>query len=457
MKFHHTVTIGLLFFCNVALATPRGLSERINGVGYLPTSETVLLDQPIEGLDGTPKTSVTLSTPNRPGQGNRLKLDEKRSVVKIDEQSIKDLDQDLQLAILEVVNNKSSSLQERGVTFPEEGLANFHVFGNFRAARTPNDASDWFIAIVPISVEITEVIFQMEWFGGGAGAHTQIRMVSDYPIVAIPQSSDTYEPYVFANYNNQGDMIFTLQATRVQGGEQDWEPLKGVMGEFGIALQIFETRTLALDQIKRSVVKEYQLSGLSRKQKKNIFLEALQLSHSQDQPSIYNTVFASCVTYALKALKAGIPSIQTSWFNPYSIVEKVSTAHGQGLDFTGTMNDSFGPLIDGEVMTLEKIIQNNQQLTSLVNSLRRPILENKSFDQLIQKIALFIVEEGFTYSQVEEFMQAMKQPNSKVASSPQTRDGRRLTAEINRIWNENFPDRSIEDFFKALQSLQTQP
>ena len=100
-------------------------------------------------------------------------------------------------------------------------------------------------------------------------------MVLNTQVVAVPQFDQSYSAFVFDNGQNQGDITYTLQAARVEGGEQDWAPLKGVMGEFGNALQIFNTRTLAMDQIKRSYVKEYRIPNLTDIQKNDIFKTAI--------------------------------------------------------------------------------------------------------------------------------------------------------------------------------------
>ncbi|MEM7647244.1 MAG: hypothetical protein AAF203_10060, partial [Pseudomonadota bacterium] len=264
--------------------------------------------------------------------------------------------------------------------------------------------------------------------------------------------------------SSKGDLVYTLQAARVKGGEQDWQPLSGIMGEFGNALQFFDTRTLMIDQISRSVMDEHQLDNLSPEAGKAILEAALQISNEEQEIGIYNTVFASCVTYALKALKAGIPEIDSTWFNPYSIAQKVSAAHGKGTTFTGAaMNDLYGPYLDGQEMTHEKIRNQNKELTTAIAALRKPVLETEAFDNLIRKIALYVNKEAITYDQLKEFMFEINKPEADIKKVPQTEAGQQLISQIEKLWLEAFGETKIngknlglEDFFMALKSLQTQ-
>ena len=172
----------------------------------------------------------SLKTPVRKSGENRLNLDNKRSIVSIDQNNISDLDQGLQLAIQNVVSNKTET------KYKVTGINNFHVFGNFVASQNTLSAPEFFIAIIPKSAKPKDIILQAQWFAEGVGGHNQLRIKMNQSIVAIPQQSDIYTPITL-----DGDLTYTLQATRVQGGQKRWSPFVGIMGEFGVALQFYST------------------------------------------------------------------------------------------------------------------------------------------------------------------------------------------------------------------------
>ncbi len=481
MKSFSLLFLGVFLSSSVLLANQfnvdRTLKQRIMGDNaFLPISQLIELGEEVDGLkEGEKIDSLTLTSPTRANDGNRLLLQGKRSVVLIGKNQMENLDEGLQKAIDDVVNNKSELLKELGIEYTETGIDNFYALANFEASRTAGAPSEWFVALIPHNVIVEKVILQTEWFGGGAGGHNQVRMVLNYPVVAIPQSAHQHTPFVFGygNDGEKGDIIYTLQAARVKNGEQDWAPLKGVMGEYGNALQFFDTRTLALDQISRSIIDDLtvldiETSSISKEKAKialaakKILVKAIVDSDSEEEISIYNTVFASCVTYALKALKAGIPAIKTTWFNPYSTHIRVQEAvGGQFILVRSSMNDEYGPYLEsigGEVMTWEKVRTNpeTKPLYDIVQKLKRPVLEQEAFDKIVQKIAVFIIQEGITYDQVKEFIEAAKEPGAVIADIPKTKEGQQLMIQIDQFWKQAFPDRPVGEFFQSLNGLQTQ-
>ncbi len=468
-----TVFLSSSFLLANQLDVERTFLQRISGDNaYLPQYQDIELGEEIDGLkDGEKISSLILSSPTREADGNQLKLESKRSIVLMDESSLGELDESLADAITEVVDNKSELLNELNIEYSKPGIENFYVLGNFEAARTPGAESEWFVALIPKDVVVEKVILQTEWFGSGAGGHNQIRMILNQPVVGIPQSSHSHTPFVFAYDGDKGDITYALQAARVKGGEQDWAPLKGVMGEFGNALQFFDTRTLALDQITRSVVDDLVVLDVEsvtgstekakiRKQTSSVLVQAIVDSDSEQELSIYHTVFASCVTYALKALKAGIPEIKTTWFNPYSINVQVQNVLGSNWTLIrSSMNDTYGPYLEslgGDVMTWEKIRKTHPQMSNLVRNLKGPVLQNPAFDRIVQKVAVFIIQEGITYSQVKNFVEKAKQHGAVLADIPKSSEGQQLMLQIEELWKQAFPGRPVEDFFKALEGLQTQ-
>lgn len=444
----------------------RSLMERMNGVANLPYSEVITLNAPIGEIQ-----KIRLSTPERSEGGSQLKLQKKRSIVLIDNQNFKDLAPEIQTALFNVIANRSASIQAQNQTyrrqhikqhlhFSSQNINDYYIFANFQASTDSKPGSSWFVAILPKTVQVERVFLQTEWFGSGAGAHNQIRMILDTPIIGIPQEGASTEPVVFDwNGLGKGDLIYTLNATRVEEGEQDWHPLNALMGEFGIALKIVDTKTLALEQIQKAVIDEHELLNLQPEQGKAILVHALTESDRRQELSIYNTVFASCVTYAMAALKAGIPQIDSNWFNPYSLIENVSAAHGKGTSFRrSAMNDVFAPFLQRGQKVMEWQDIQSAQLYQLVQPVK-PLLRNPEFDQLIQQVALYIIKEGITYDQVKAFMQSLRESgmNVKKAKKSLSTKGKVFLNSIVERWESSqLGSLPIEDFFKALQGLQTQ-
>ncbi len=449
------------------LDSDRSILQRMTGDNaYLPATQSIDLGEEINGLN--PGEKISALTLNTPHAGKSLQLQGKRSIVLLEESDLNQVDESLKMAIQEVVNNKSEALKEIGIEYSKPGVENFYVLANYEASQSAGAPSEWFVAVIPHDVVVEEVILQTEWFGTGAGGHNQVRLILDTPVVAIPQSAHTHTPFVF-DYNGKGDLTYALQAARIQGAEQDWAPLKGVMGEFSNALQLFDTRTLALDQISRSVIDGLTVLKIDEnmtaaekrevgKKTKAVLVKAIVDSDSEQELSIYNTVFASCVTYALKALKAGIPEIKTTWFNPYSIERNVVQAMGISTNkVLNSMNDQYGPLLrslGGKVMTRKEIAKT--KAANAVRSLREPVLMRTEFDEIVQKITVFIIQEGITYNQVQIFIEEAQKPDVDFDKIAKTDAGKQLLTQIRQHWEQSFEGRDLADFFKALKGIQTQ-
>jgi hypothetical protein len=457
-------------------ATPRSLSERLDGIATTRASQELplLLEFPPTqdaraNSRGLYEFNMTLTTE----ENRRLKLEEKRSIVMINEANIEEtgLDEELKNKIYEVVNNPSvvQGYYHSGPT----GLNAFYVFGNYRARPFPQANPIWYLAIIPKNIRVEEVILQTEWFGTGAGAHSQVRMILNKPVIGIPQRDGEYTPIPFnaPEYGEKGEITYNLQAVRMVGGEQEWSPLGGIMGEFSVALGFYDTRSLALDQIKRSVIDDHLLLNLSEAAKKAVLVRALETSNDQGvEGGIYNTVFASCITFALNALKAAIPNIRTTWFNPYTYVRKVSEAHRGGTRATfSSMNDIYGPYFDNndEIMTWEKIRtgESSRQAYAAVNRPGiRQLIRTDALEEVVQRLSILLNQQGWKYSQVKEFMALINESGLSIQEATNSlaagnkEDVAAFLQQLRSTWQASSlsSEHTLDEFFQALRGLQSQ-
>ena len=475
LKFKIPVLLSV-FLCSSFLFAQnhldRSLIQRLAGdQAFLPTSQTIPLDSAVANFRGEAVSSLTLTAPQRSNRDNLLLLkDKRRSVVKITQSNISQLGDEMQTAISQVVNNNSSTLRDENIQYSQTGLNEFMVFGNFAASREPGMPLEFFVAVIPKNTRFHQVSFQTEWFGGGPGAHNQVRFVFDKPIVAIPQNGDNYVPVIFNHYQGRGDITFTLQAARVQGGDPEWSPIKGLMGEYGVALQIYDTRTLAVEQIQRSVMDDLYIIDVANansaddviamsEKAKSMLQGAIDMADREQELSIYNTVFASCVTYALKVVKMGFPQVSTLWFNPYSAHLRIAALLGNTRLERASMNEAHGESVrslGGEVMAHELGQSQDAATTQLVRSLN-PILQSEEFDRVIHMIAAFIVQENIRVEQVNAFAQGvMNYTGNNLESVAATPEGQQLARQMQELWQREFPGADIAQLIGALQTLRTQ-
>lgn len=444
-----------LLLSPISYASDRGLFERLNGEGSLPTEQTIELARPIQNFEGQLSKKITLRALHGDHQEQRLKLDKNRSIVLIDQKattrnnSINDLAPSLKKSVLNVVNGKSQVLAQRGIQYSKKGMENFYVFGNFRASRKIGDRAEWFIAIIPKSVQVEELFLDLAWLGSGAGANCQIRFTLNKPIVVIPQADETYVPQILENGYGKGDLVFHTQATSIEKGKEKWSPMVGLSGAFGSALMLEDTRTLALEQIKSSVVKEYRLNNLNATEKKKILLMALQLSNAKQEMGIYHSVFAGATNASMRVLKAGIPAIDTTWFNPYTILQKVGRAHGRGMDYNGSLNDQFGPILDGKGVMSQELLQKSKDYK--FTSTRRHLLQSEIFEDFTQKVSLFLLDRGL--SQDAERLLSDQNTHGKLLKD---KKDQKVWKQLSQNWKKEFAKWSIQDLFKAIRAIDSQ-
>lgn len=427
MKWIGLLTYFLAFNANAL--EPRSYAERIFSPAYMSGEQTVKIKM------GNEVKNLTLSSHL---EGHKLKTEVKRSIVLID--NLEQMEIDLAEPLVQKIKNATSAL----------GFSNYYVFANFVHSAIFNpSATDFYIAVIPKAAKVDKVFFHIEWFGAGVGAHNQIRMILNQPITLIPQL--TGEKTVTLN---SADLIYTLQAVRAEGGDQNWDPLKGTMGEFANALQMYSTPSKARTQITTSVIESYELLGLTEAQRKQIFEKAITTSNNEQEAGIYNTIFNSCVTHALIALKVGMPNIDIYHFNPYSVLTMLQKQHPVNLQATQTLNEEFAPLVADrtKIMTWDRIRQTPGYVRTQPFL---PIVQTPGFDRILRAIGVFIAEEKITYPVVRELVNEIKsgKPLNQIAKSP---EGQKFIERLSAQWRREFPNRDIKQFFDAAESLKSQ-
>ena len=457
----------LIFFTNTLMAEPRSLMQRLNGDSTLTASHTILFKETTKKRSEDFRASVNLTTPYLNYPDNKLRTDEKRSIMLLNHENIEELEYELKKEIYKVSQNKGP------LKFKNTGLSSFHIFANFVHSRPGSNEPDFYIAMIPKNIDVKKVIFQIEWFGSGAGAHTQIRMIFDQPIMAIPQRSTDYSAQIVSNISDTestnsigvADIIFSPETVQVESGQLNEAPFKGIMGEYGTALQFFSTPVKAKKQIGVSVVKEYEILNLEQSQKNAVFNAAISTSNKEEETTIYHTIFNSCVTHTLRALQGtynsknktyqGLSGIDTHLFNPYSVLEKISKSYRGGTRYRGTLNDEFSYLVNNKVMTEDarKATESYKKIAPLTEN----ILKNEAFDRIMRQLAFFILDEGITYDQIQGLTPLASQKGATIADIPKTDASKAVIAKISNLWtNSEFKNHPIEDFFRALTGLKTQ-
>ena len=412
---------------------PRSLEERLDGVGYIDRTtqapvqfqdQDVVLQSP--HADPANPEALTDSAFRRDEWGTG----HKRSIVLLDRSGVDSLsNKELRQAIYATVGVKGSGISTKKwklfretvknrTKFSATGFENFHIIGNFVHHIDASAEQSFFVAIVPKTATVSNLLLQMEWFGDGAGGHSQIRFILDQNFIAIPQVADQYSPFVISNKDGKGDFVYSLQALRVNGGITKWSPIEGLMGEYANALQFFSTPSKAKRQIFDSYVAQYEITSLTPKQKQSILEAALVRSNTLEDSTIYNTVFNSCITHALYALR-GLPSagkpgqyygmsgVDPAWFNPYTVVQRVKGTGAvleQGVKFPESTNKEFLSSFtspEGKTVLSYADIQATESYKTL-KPLTSTILSLDSTEDLIRAIAFDLIQSQLTLAEVEE-------------------------------------------------------
>ncbi len=423
-----TLLLSFLWTLNFALSETRSTHEKIFG------SDQMSAKQEVKVKIGKKSQVIELFSPRAQ---QTLITDKKRSIVLIENNS--------QLSEL------PDALVHKIKSQTQKSVENFYIMANFVHSDI-NDPSQnrFYIAIIPRSVNVTSIYYQVEWFGAGVGAHNQIRMKLSEPIKLIAQDSEDEPVYTLDN----ADIVYSLQAARAEDGEQNWDVFKGVMGEYANALQFFSATSKARLQIERSFVENYEILNLSAEQKRAVFKKALLTSNEEQETGIYNTVFNSCVTHALSALQGGLNSIDTQHFNPYTVIEMIKkNKDGVKLKKTKSFNEEFSALIDdGEIMTME-MIQNQESYKKF--KLVEDLVMKAEFDEFIKNITYFIIENKITFDDVKSLVSDLKK--GKTLDQVKTNKVAQAFAEYaQKQWYELLTDEDLKSFLISLEAMASQ-
>ena len=157
----------------------------------------------------------------------------------------------------------------------------------------------------------------------------------------------------------------------------------------------------------------------------------------------------------MQALQAGIPNIDPSHFNPYTTIDQVAQALGTNLKLTGTLNQSFSKSLNHtHIMTMDFIKE--QTPYKETEEIRKDLIETKAFDDIVKKLALFILNKNITFNQVNEFISQLENNQANLRTTANTTQDRGIVKAVATPWAEAFPDKPLKDFFRALKSLHSQ-
>lgn len=418
------------FFLSPLLSFAQALStvEKVYGSDFMSAQDSITVQAP----SGVKTFDLISAHPGSP-----LKTEEKRSIVLLEPADLNSLPFSVLTAI------------ERQIG--DTDISNYWAAANF-VHTNPNSSTDnlFYIALIPKPISILDVVFQIEWFGTGAGAHNQIRFRLDKNIILIEQTSGEYTETL-----QQPEVIYSLQAIRTLDGAQEWDPVKGIMGEFANALQFFSLEAKARKQVKQSVVENYRIVGLSAQQRQLIFMEAMKTSNEKQEFGIYNTVLNSCVTAALHALKAGLPNINPSHYNPYTVLEHLMQKQPE-LEFvlTGTMNDEFRSKISN-VLSWNDI--RKQEAYSKVQAFY-PLITEPQFELFVLDFASFLAVEKIQAQDVEVLLAALSENGLNVpatlAKQPVARKVMNyLEQKAVALWGES----QVNNYLQSLGLIRTDP
>ena len=427
-----SLLLALIFLTHIGWSQERSTFSQIYDSSFMASQQQM-------GLLDSVGNHRTLLLTSRLGE-KELRRD-KRSIVLIQKsEQLNDLPEPLV--------QKIRAAMDRG-----QNLRDYYIFANFVHSSLPDtDKTNHYIAVIPRNIRIEKLILQVEHFGSGLGVQTQLRFVLNQGFKMIPQESDSYPILTL----DKGDLIFSLQTTAAIVVDKTWNPLKSLTGELANALQFASTEAMAKKQITSSVVESYEFVDWDSIQKKSVFERALSNSNREQENGIHNLVFNNGVTHTLLALKAGDNSIRTAHFNPYSMVEMLNSTMSTKLRPLPKLNEEFATLIlkDEEVMSWDKIQKKKsyKKLAPLMDLVRLP-----SFEQVLREVTEFIIEQKMTYPSIQQvYSDGNRVGDRKTANLSQQKLAPALRKKVESAWKSRFPKRDPMEFFKVLETLNSQ-
>jgi hypothetical protein len=301
------------------------------------------------------------------------------------------------------------------------------VIANFAHGFFAERVAKYYVAILPKHPTVNQVIAHEEHFIQGAGSHYQVRYKIEEPIVLVPQTetpkANWYEslPQFSATQKGsmkdyapkiiEGDFIYSLFAIRTEGGEQDWDPIRGITGQYANSYGFTSTMHLAVLQTDHNYVEQFlikvpheELESRDITQAQifqNIYEFMLKNSAEKLEKDIYNSVFSSCITAALEALYAegkGLSKINIREFNPYKIKDHL-IENGYLAQELETLNKEFDAPIQSP------ITDENKETYELMLTLKEQgIINSPLFDQLLLDFSYFVAKNRLNYGEVKALM-----------------------------------------------------
>jgi hypothetical protein len=272
----------------------------------------------------------------------------------------------------------------------------FRVFNNFvhgMKSKRPFDklvatdeAQFWF-AIIPKDAVASESIFQMEWFGSGAGGHAQIRVKLNSPILLVDPNDDKKSQFIV------GDFVYTLMAIGTENGQKSWGPLPGLTGVFANTYMLASTQHMANVQVHENYIEQFSLK-LSSDQNQKLLGHVLNRGSEVAEKEIYNLVYNSCIHAALKAVNAARAGVDTWLFNPYLVVPHLKSL---GI-IAATPMISFNDEFKGPQRTIET--PENKKALELINK-NLNLIQSPAFQDSIRLLAQTVIEDRWTYNELD--------------------------------------------------------
>ena len=467
-----------LLFADVKV--PRSLEAILNGDALLDQSTTVSLGEGVVDFQGNLRKDITLTSVHSSPENGRSTIDSvlrksdygtahKRSVYELTKAEIDQLPRDLKVLVYAAVKEKHAEIttpewnQAKAkllseTEFVEKGFENYKVLANFAHHKNAESKQSFYVLVIPNDALVEKTIFQIEWFGNGAGAHNQIRMIFDQPFVAIPQDpeADAYSLQVVQNDSKKADIVYSLQTPRLEGGGTEWSVFEGAMGEYANTIQLYSIQAKAKRQVYQSVIKQYELTNLSQPQKQAIFEAGLVNAQQLGDTTIYNTVLNSCITHALIALRGlptedgtsfqGAAKVNPLWFNPYSVFERLTSEADLQTNYLGTLNSEFEHYNE-YAPAGEKVLSEADRMETeaykKIAPFEKTLLQTNAFDDFVRKLAILIVDKKITAKQangaIEKAQKVLAEGGSFAESGKLSPEAKQILSAITSEWVKTQP------------------
>lgn len=310
---------------NQLMAEARSVTDKIYSQDFMNSSQEVEIHK-------GQKTVLYSQT-----AGAKLHTENKRSIVLIDNQ--------------EKLEDLPTPLVERLASSMTTGkLSNHYIFANFLHQQSiKQQSSDYHIAIVPKSVNIKEVFFELIKNKQGLIVSSQVRLVLDQAFKMIPQESETYPILI----SEDKSIVFATSIVSQEGQSENFDPIQAITGGHSYALQASSNNTRF--QYRKET---YEVKSLSNTAKSKILKLALEESDKIQEEGIFHLAFNNSFSHSLKILSAGITNLEYRISNPIDAVKRLRLDHsGQIRQTNQEFNMNSLPTNDSE--TLQKLYSSN--------------------------------------------------------------------------------------------------